>query len=236
MDRPRRDTFVLGGAVVLLGIVAFWSSLHGAFVFDDVSRSSTIRRSGGSATSLPGPRDPVPPNRVVAYLSFALNYRFGGLAVEGFHLVNLIVHLVNALLVFGLVRLFLPDPSPHRVLARRQRTGGRLRSGCALRHPPRPDPGGDLRRPEDHLARDPLLPGRDAALPLRAADPGRHLAAAGPVRCSPWPRPCSPCARRRSPSPFRSRSSSSSGRSSGARRRGNGSASPRSARSPWSSP
>ena len=47
--------------------------------------------------------------RYMGYFSFALNYMFGGLDVKGYHIVNLIIHLANALLVYVLVRLVLGD-------------------------------------------------------------------------------------------------------------------------------
>ncbi|MDZ4184990.1 MAG: tetratricopeptide repeat protein [Desulfuromonadales bacterium] len=45
--------------------------------------------------------------RIVTYLTFAANYRLHGLNVGGYHLVNLLLHLCNAILVYQLVR-FLP--------------------------------------------------------------------------------------------------------------------------------
>lgn len=48
--------------------------------------------------------------RKVVYLSFALNYRFDGLRVQGFHILNLLIHLVNALLVYLLVICSLRTP------------------------------------------------------------------------------------------------------------------------------
>ena len=43
--------------------------------------------------------------RFVTYLTFALNYRIGGYSVVGYHIFNLAVHLINALLVYALVLL-----------------------------------------------------------------------------------------------------------------------------------
>jgi hypothetical protein len=43
--------------------------------------------------------------RFVTYLTFALNYRFGGYSVVGYHIFNLAIHLINALLVYTLVLL-----------------------------------------------------------------------------------------------------------------------------------
>jgi hypothetical protein len=111
MERTRRDTLLLAGAVALLGLLAYGNSLQGAFVFDDVQQiqdNLSIRDLGEYLLGSPGHLAPA--NRFVAYLSFALNYRFGGLAVQGFHLVNLLVHLTNALLVFGLVLLAFRTP------------------------------------------------------------------------------------------------------------------------------
>lgn len=41
--------------------------------------------------------------RYFGYLSFALNYRLGGLDVFGYHLTNVIIHIGSAFLVYGLV-------------------------------------------------------------------------------------------------------------------------------------
>lgn len=44
-------------------------------------------------------------NRFIPYLSFAINYHFGKLDVTGYHLVNIIIHLMNACVVFMLTKL-----------------------------------------------------------------------------------------------------------------------------------
>ena len=49
--------------------------------------------------------------RPLVNLSFAINYAFGGLDVRGYHLVNLALHLLCGLLVFGIVRRTLELPS-----------------------------------------------------------------------------------------------------------------------------
>jgi tetratricopeptide (TPR) repeat protein len=46
-------------------------------------------------------------HRYIGFLSFALNYQFGGLNVFGYHLVNLLIHMTNGFLVYFLVRLLL---------------------------------------------------------------------------------------------------------------------------------
>jgi protein O-mannosyl-transferase len=49
-------------------------------------------------------------SRYIGYLTFALNYRLHGLDVFGYHVVNLAIHLINAILVYFLVVLTLRTP------------------------------------------------------------------------------------------------------------------------------
>jgi tetratricopeptide (TPR) repeat protein len=48
--------------------------------------------------------------RFIGYLSFALNYRFHQLDVTGYHVINLVIHIINALLIYLLVLLTLKTP------------------------------------------------------------------------------------------------------------------------------
>ena len=49
-------------------------------------------------------------NRYIGYLTFALNYKIHGLDVTGYHIFNLAVHILNALLVYFLVVLTMRTP------------------------------------------------------------------------------------------------------------------------------
>jgi len=51
------------------------------------------------------------PRRFMLYLSLALNYRFNGLEVFGYHVFNLGVHLISAILVWWLMILTLSTPA-----------------------------------------------------------------------------------------------------------------------------
>ncbi len=87
--------------IIIVTTIAYWNSFDVPFQFDD---HHVIRDN-------PGIRDLSDlnrvfnsfPNRPVAQLTFALNYHFHELDVWGYHLVNLIIHIINALLVFWLV-------------------------------------------------------------------------------------------------------------------------------------
>jgi Flp pilus assembly protein TadD len=49
-------------------------------------------------------------SRYIGYLTFALNYKLHGFNVPGYHLVNLAIHLINALLVYFFVLLTFSTP------------------------------------------------------------------------------------------------------------------------------
>jgi len=106
--------------IALIGLLAYANTFSVPFQFDDdayVVNNPAIRSfstflspgevSGGSSLSPTG----IPPalrtafmTRILGYLSLAVNYHFGGLNVTGYHAVNLLLHILNALLVFGILR------------------------------------------------------------------------------------------------------------------------------------
>jgi protein O-mannosyl-transferase len=105
----------MGLLVVAIGVV-YSNSLHGPFLFDDFPSIVTNQslRHLWSLQVLAASEDAVTTTgRPVVNLSLAINYAIGGLNVEGYHLVNLSIHALAALALFGLVRrtLLLPKLS-----------------------------------------------------------------------------------------------------------------------------
>jgi Flp pilus assembly protein TadD len=97
--------------LISLTLLAYSNSLHGAFVFDDqqsIPDNPIIRSLSSFFGDWSGYRSM--PNRYVAYATFALNYWIGGLDPTGYHVFNLVVHGVNVLLVYALVRLTFRTP------------------------------------------------------------------------------------------------------------------------------
>jgi len=104
---------------VMAGIVfavaaAYWSSLNGAFVFDDgpgIVDNPTLRHPGeiGRLLAPPGEQAGTVGGRPLLNLSLALNFARGGLHVEGYHALNLLIHAGSALLLFGIARGTLGD-------------------------------------------------------------------------------------------------------------------------------
>ena len=104
-------------AILVLAVgAAYANSFHGPFIFDDVASIVNNRslRHLGSWQVLAAPPEAVTTiGRPLVNLSLAVNYAIGGLAVEGYHVANLVLHVLAALALFGLVRrtLLLPTLS-----------------------------------------------------------------------------------------------------------------------------
>jgi tetratricopeptide (TPR) repeat protein len=105
--------------IALLGILAYFNTFDVPFVFDDrgnIVENPAIKsfRYFASPSEIEGIAERnllyVFKNRYVAYLTFALNYRVHGLDVAGYHVVNLAIHIINALLVYWLVRITFRTP------------------------------------------------------------------------------------------------------------------------------
>jgi len=99
--------------VIILSAVIIYSNIYQSpFVFDDrpgIQENLDIRNVGNylSVDRLLKPRD-------IVNLTFALNYRFGKLNVFGYHLVNVLIHIINGFLVYFLAliifkQLYLPN-------------------------------------------------------------------------------------------------------------------------------
>jgi len=100
--------------LAVAGLLAYAGSFAGPFLFDDqnaVVKNTTIRTLTPLSVPLSPPRDTPVAGRPVINLTFAANYAIGGLDVTGYHVVNLAVHLLTALLLFGVVRRTLRLPS-----------------------------------------------------------------------------------------------------------------------------
>src|SRR5215472_195151 len=92
--------------IVGVGLGLYANSFSIPFLFDDYFQIA----DNPLVKVIEPPLDYLRRSRGIPALTFALNYRFGGLAPWGFHLVNLAVHLANALLVYALVQRTLRLP------------------------------------------------------------------------------------------------------------------------------
>lgn len=93
---------------MLLGIVIYFNSFTCSFNFDDLN--SIINNTSIQDLSNVKAWWSFSPNRPVSIFTFALNYHFSQLDVWSYHLVNLMVHLINACLVWWLTILIISSP------------------------------------------------------------------------------------------------------------------------------
>jgi tetratricopeptide (TPR) repeat protein len=97
-------------AIVLAAAAAYHNSFSGPFIFDDssaITDNPTIRHFGSAWFP---PIDSTAGGRPALNLTFALNYALNGTGVSGYHAVNLLVHILAGLVLFGVVRRTLLQP------------------------------------------------------------------------------------------------------------------------------
>jgi hypothetical protein len=103
-------------ALVAAGLLAYRDSFGGPFIFDD-----------GDFVSLVCVRKDLIPRilagtRPIVDLTFVFNYWRGGLDVDGYHKMNLAIHLLAALALFGVARRTLELPAVARRFGDRDST------------------------------------------------------------------------------------------------------------------
>ena len=91
--------------IIVVGLLAYSNTFYVPFHWDDtpnIIENHKLRDLNNFW--------PTSDSRWIGFLSFALNYHFGGLNVTGYHIVNLIIHIFNAILVYWLVLLTFKTP------------------------------------------------------------------------------------------------------------------------------
>ncbi|MBI4844705.1 MAG: tetratricopeptide repeat protein [Nitrospirae bacterium] len=106
--------YFTAAAVILIPSIAFLlysNILHAPFIFDDVSFTENPAVHISSLSGLFDILTAGGIDRRVGLAAFALNFYFGELDPFGYHLFNIIVHILNAAALFYLARLTLSLPS-----------------------------------------------------------------------------------------------------------------------------
>ena len=106
----KRTADLLGLMVILiLGIIVYSNSFYCSFHFDDFQ--NIVENTKIQNLSDVNAWWNFVPSRPVGNLTFALNYHFAKLSLPYWHLVNLLIHLINACLVWALTRLLFSTSS-----------------------------------------------------------------------------------------------------------------------------
>ena len=99
-----------------MGILAFWATFHSPFLYDDahaIVENPYIQQLDGFQKNV-GIENIF--NRSVLLLTFAINREIGELEVFGYHLVNILIHILTGLVWYFLVReLLLLEPDRQRL-------------------------------------------------------------------------------------------------------------------------
>jgi Flp pilus assembly protein TadD len=101
-------------ALVAVTCIVYWNSFSGQLVFDDILQ----------ITDNPNVRQLWPLadwQRPLGYFTFQLNYAWGGLQPWGYHLVNVLIHCANGLLLFDLARRCIERVAADELLRSRAR-------------------------------------------------------------------------------------------------------------------
>ena len=107
---PRRSTWLHAlpfALIIATGILVYANSLQGPFIWDDetaIVTNPTIRQLWPLSGPLVPPGETPMAGRPLANLTLALNYAAGGLDVAGYRVVNLLLHIGCALLLFAIIR------------------------------------------------------------------------------------------------------------------------------------
>src|SRR5271154_4424495 len=105
LSASKAATMLAGAGLVLAALAVYSNSFSGPFIFDDLAsipENPTIRHFL-TALSPPGGGQTVT-SRPVLNLSFAFNYELSGDRVWSYHAVNLLIHAMAGLALFGIVR------------------------------------------------------------------------------------------------------------------------------------
>jgi len=103
----RAEIFIAAALLTAAALAAWANSFRGPFIFDDlpaIVENASIRTLALSSALAP-PHTGQPANgRPFVNLSFALNWAAGAADVRGYHMLNLAIHTLAALALFGVVR------------------------------------------------------------------------------------------------------------------------------------
>lgn len=117
------------------GLLIYSNSLHGEFQFDDfgevISNPAIVH-----ITDIKSIWNALAQHtRFIGYLTFALNFYFHQYDVFGYHLTNVVIHIINALLVYWLMRLILSVSSQRCSLENYNRNLSLIAALIFLSHP-----------------------------------------------------------------------------------------------------
>ena len=114
---PRASRWPVALAAVMIGLgilAAYHNSFRGSLIFDDepaILENPSIQQLWPVWKTLAPPADLTVTGRPVANFTLAVNYALSGTNVWSYHALNLLIHLLAGLTLFGVVRRTLLQPA-----------------------------------------------------------------------------------------------------------------------------
>jgi hypothetical protein len=91
----------------IIAFLIYFSSINSSFHFDDfgnfVLNSDTMVTELSLSTLKKASLTKVSGLRPVSYFSFGLNYYFSGLNTTSYHVINVMIHIINAYLIYLII-------------------------------------------------------------------------------------------------------------------------------------
>ncbi len=113
VNRWRATPWLFALLVIVTGVAAYWPATSGGYVLDDFDLLEP-----GAPMRAPSFRALLGPERPIVKMSYLANARLGGFDPSGFHLVNILIHCLNALILWRLLAaLFAVGRIPERAAA-----------------------------------------------------------------------------------------------------------------------
>ena len=100
--------------LIAAGVLVYLNSFSGAFIFDDeeiIIPNPHIRKLWPPWESMSAPSEISLRDRPIVSYTLATNYALGGLDVWGYHALNLAIHILTALILFGIIRRTFLNPN-----------------------------------------------------------------------------------------------------------------------------
>jgi protein O-mannosyl-transferase len=101
------------GAIAAAAFAAYYGSFPAPFLFDDhktIENNPSIRHLDSVGVVLFPPEKVFSAGRPFLNLTFAVNYALGGISVTGYHIANLLIHILAGITLFGIVKATLSQP------------------------------------------------------------------------------------------------------------------------------
>jgi hypothetical protein len=129
LNKPFLFQFLFILLFLIVGFTIYSNTFMTPFVFDDlkiIKNNRSIRIEKLTAENIINSAVGVSSNRPISTLTFALNYYFDRYNLKGYHLVNIIIHITNAIILFFFIKL------TFSVARRQQIPNTKYRSSAAL--------------------------------------------------------------------------------------------------------